>query len=101
MDCFRLFRLNGAILNNDAAACYDQRIPKVSSIHLKSLGLPKEAAKCSMLVNQKMKHHVKTTAGVSVANYRHEPGCKKYGKRQGKTSSPVNWLFQISTLLGA
>eukprot|EP00957_Ditylum_brightwellii_P055526 4207793-Ditylum_brightwellii.AAC.1 len=23
MDCLRLFRLNGAILNNDATACYD------------------------------------------------------------------------------
>jgi hypothetical protein len=76
-------------------------IPEVLSIHLQSLGLPKEAAKCSVLVNQKMKHHVKTTAGVSTAHYRHEPGCKKYGEGQGKTSSPANWLFQISTLLGA
>eukprot|EP00957_Ditylum_brightwellii_P021197 1597860-Ditylum_brightwellii.AAC.1 len=48
-----------------------------------------------------MKHRVKTTAGVSNTNYRHEPGCKKYGKGQGKTSSPANWPFQISTLLGA
>eukprot|EP00957_Ditylum_brightwellii_P056660 4294489-Ditylum_brightwellii.AAC.1 len=78
MDCFRLFRLNGAILNNDATACYDRMIPEVSSIHLQSLGLPKEAAKCSVLVNQKMRRHVKTTAGVSTAHYRHKPGCKKY-----------------------
>eukprot|EP00957_Ditylum_brightwellii_P157823 12012398-Ditylum_brightwellii.AAC.1 len=48
-----------------------------------------------------MQHHVKTTASVSTAHYRHKPGCKKYGKGQGKTSSPANWLFQISTLLGA
>eukprot|EP00957_Ditylum_brightwellii_P143120 10904986-Ditylum_brightwellii.AAC.1 len=48
-----------------------------------------------------MCHHVKTTAGVSTAHYIHEPGCKQYGKGQGKTSSPANWLFQISTLLGA
>eukprot|EP00957_Ditylum_brightwellii_P166034 12641486-Ditylum_brightwellii.AAC.1 len=101
MDCFRLFHLNGAILNNDAAACYDCMIPEVSSIHLQSLGLPKEATKCSVLVNQKMCHHVKTTAGVSNAHYRHELGCKKYGEGQGKISSPANWLFQISTLLGA
>eukprot|EP00957_Ditylum_brightwellii_P147308 11216835-Ditylum_brightwellii.AAC.1 len=43
-----------------------------------------------------MQHHVKTTAGVSTAHY-----CKKYGKGQSKTSSLANWLFQISTLLGA
>eukprot|EP00957_Ditylum_brightwellii_P063548 4823532-Ditylum_brightwellii.AAC.1 len=48
-----------------------------------------------------MKHHVKTAAGVSTAHYRHEPGCKKYGEGHGKTSSLENWLFQISTLLGA
>eukprot|EP00957_Ditylum_brightwellii_P135747 10352068-Ditylum_brightwellii.AAC.1 len=72
MDCFRLLRLNGTILNNDAAACNDRMIPEVSSIHLQSLGLPKEAAKCSV------KHHIKTTAGVSAANYKHEPGSEKY-----------------------
>eukprot|EP00957_Ditylum_brightwellii_P125799 9590237-Ditylum_brightwellii.AAC.1 len=57
MDCFRLFCLNRAILNNDAVACYDHMIPEVSSIHIQSLGLPKEAAKCSVLVNHKMQHH--------------------------------------------
>eukprot|EP00957_Ditylum_brightwellii_P089250 6796543-Ditylum_brightwellii.AAC.1 len=76
-------------------------IPEVSSIHLQSLGLPKEAVKCSVLVNHKIRHHVKTIAGVPTAHYRHEPGCKKYGEGRGKTSSTVNWLFQISTLLGA
>eukprot|EP00957_Ditylum_brightwellii_P142390 10848782-Ditylum_brightwellii.AAC.1 len=34
MDCLRLFRLNGAILNNNATACYDCMIPELSSIHL-------------------------------------------------------------------
>eukprot|EP00957_Ditylum_brightwellii_P023432 1768749-Ditylum_brightwellii.AAC.1 len=27
LDCFQLLRLNGAILNNDAMACYDCMIP--------------------------------------------------------------------------
>ena len=36
MNCFRLFRLNGAILNNDATACYDRMIPEVTSLHLQS-----------------------------------------------------------------
>eukprot|EP00957_Ditylum_brightwellii_P097145 7398290-Ditylum_brightwellii.AAC.1 len=40
------------------------------------------------------------TAGVSREHYRHEPGNKKYGEGQGKTSSPSNWLFQTSTMLG-
>eukprot|EP00957_Ditylum_brightwellii_P118071 9004722-Ditylum_brightwellii.AAC.1 len=28
MDCLRLFRLNGAVLNNNAMACYDRMIPE-------------------------------------------------------------------------
>eukprot|EP00957_Ditylum_brightwellii_P029098 2198862-Ditylum_brightwellii.AAC.1 len=47
MDCLLLCRLNGAILNNSATACYDRMIPELSSLHLQSLGLPKKAAKCS------------------------------------------------------
>eukprot|EP00957_Ditylum_brightwellii_P207092 15351422-Ditylum_brightwellii.AAC.1 len=101
MDCFCLFHLNGAILNNDATACYDCMIPEVTSIHLQSLGLPEEAMKCSVLLNHNMRQHGKTTAGVSREHYRHEPGNKKYMEGQGKTSSPSNWLFQISTMLGA
>eukprot|EP00957_Ditylum_brightwellii_P049950 3786243-Ditylum_brightwellii.AAC.1 len=40
-------------------------------------------------------------AGVSSEHYMHEPGNKNYREGQGKTSSPLNWLFQISTMLGA
>eukprot|EP00957_Ditylum_brightwellii_P090660 6904885-Ditylum_brightwellii.AAC.1 len=65
MDCFRLFRLNGAILNNNATTCYNHMIPEVSSFHLQSLGLPDNATKCSVLNNKQMKHQIKTSAGVS------------------------------------
>eukprot|EP00957_Ditylum_brightwellii_P097042 7389813-Ditylum_brightwellii.AAC.1 len=76
-------------------------IPEVTSLHLQSLGLPEEAVKCSLLLNHNMHHHTKTTAGVSREHYRHEPGNEKYGEGQGETSTPSNWLFQISIMLGA
>eukprot|EP00957_Ditylum_brightwellii_P172139 13104745-Ditylum_brightwellii.AAC.1 len=101
MDCFRLFCLNRAILNNDATACYDQMIPEETFLHLQSLGLPEEAVKCSVLLNHNMRHHVKTTTGVSSKHYMHKSGNKKYCEGQGKTSFPSNWLFQISTMLSA
>eukprot|EP00957_Ditylum_brightwellii_P138409 10549555-Ditylum_brightwellii.AAC.1 len=63
IDCLKLFCLNSAILNNDATACYVHMIPELSSLHLQSLGLPEKAAKCSVLLNHGMKHHVKTQAG--------------------------------------
>eukprot|EP00957_Ditylum_brightwellii_P069788 5299537-Ditylum_brightwellii.AAC.1 len=37
MDCICLFRLNGAILSNDAAACYDRMILELTTVHLKAL----------------------------------------------------------------
>eukprot|EP00957_Ditylum_brightwellii_P042872 3245283-Ditylum_brightwellii.AAC.1 len=101
MDCFCLFRLNGALLNNNATACYDCMILELYSIHLQSLGLLDNAAKCSVLLNHNMKHHVKTKAGVTMEYYTHKANNKKFGEGQGKTSPPSNWLFQSLTLLNA
>eukprot|EP00957_Ditylum_brightwellii_P133433 10173154-Ditylum_brightwellii.AAC.1 len=57
MNCLRLYGLNGALLNNDAVACYDQMVPQLTSLTLQGLGLPDNAAKCSVLLNQNMRHH--------------------------------------------
>eukprot|EP00957_Ditylum_brightwellii_P150140 11433602-Ditylum_brightwellii.AAC.1 len=89
MDSVQLFHLNGALLNN-AVACYNQMIPELTSIHLQSLGLPDNAAKCSVLLNYNMNHHVKTTAGVSKDSYAYSDACAKLGEGQGKASSPSN-----------
>eukprot|EP00957_Ditylum_brightwellii_P073417 5579037-Ditylum_brightwellii.AAC.1 len=59
MDCLRLFRLNSAVLNNDAMACYNQMIPEVNALHLQSLGLPSAATKCSILLNHNMTNYAK------------------------------------------
>eukprot|EP00957_Ditylum_brightwellii_P060522 4595308-Ditylum_brightwellii.AAC.1 len=60
MDCIRLYRLNGAILNNDAAACYDHMILELTVVHLQALGLPDNAMVTSVKLNQNTKHHIKT-----------------------------------------
>ena len=97
----RLLCLNGAILNNDALACYDRMIPECTVLHLRSLGLPELATKCSVLLNHNMQHHVKTAHGISKTLYRHIRRYRKFSEGQGKTSSPSNWLFTSSTLLNA
>eukprot|EP00957_Ditylum_brightwellii_P094465 7193407-Ditylum_brightwellii.AAC.1 len=71
MDCIRLFQLNGAILNNDASACYNRMVPEVSSVHLQSLGLPDNATKCSILIKKNMKRSIKMKAGVTKDTYQH------------------------------
>eukprot|EP00957_Ditylum_brightwellii_P077021 5853444-Ditylum_brightwellii.AAC.1 len=84
MNCLWSFRLNSAILNNDATACYDRMILELSSLHLQSLGLPEKAAKCRVLLNHDMKHHVKTQARVTTEFYKHEVNEEKFGEGQGK-----------------
>eukprot|EP00957_Ditylum_brightwellii_P003214 244903-Ditylum_brightwellii.AAC.1 len=101
MGCLRLFRLNSAVLNNDAMACYDQMIPEVTALHLQSLGLPSEATKCSVLLNHNMTHCIKTSKGVSNDHYKHTSEYRKFGEGQGKASSLSNWMFQSSTILNA
>eukprot|EP00957_Ditylum_brightwellii_P067638 5134155-Ditylum_brightwellii.AAC.1 len=90
MDCISLYRLNGVILNNDAAACYDQMIPELTAVHLQALELPNSTTATSVKLNQKAKHHIKTTAGVTDAFYQSTPDCPSFGEGQGKGSSPSN-----------
>eukprot|EP00957_Ditylum_brightwellii_P113748 8672558-Ditylum_brightwellii.AAC.1 len=90
MDCICLFHLNGAILNNDAAACYDRMIPELMVVHLKVLGLPNNATKTSVQLNHKTKHHIKTTAGVTKEHYQSTKDCPLFGEGQGKGLSPLN-----------
>eukprot|EP00957_Ditylum_brightwellii_P000927 74647-Ditylum_brightwellii.AAC.1 len=99
MDSVRLFCLSGALLNNNTVACYNRMMPEVTSIHLQSLGLPAPAARCSVKLNQDMKHHIKTYTGVSHELYSHLSHRPKYGEGQGKTSSSSNWLFTSCSLL--
>eukprot|EP00957_Ditylum_brightwellii_P172504 13133337-Ditylum_brightwellii.AAC.1 len=93
MDCIHLYQLNGAILNNNATACYDCMILELTAVHLQALGLPDNATVTSVKLNQNAKHHIKTTAGVTDMSYQSMPTCPPFGKGQGKGSSPSNWLF--------
>eukprot|EP00957_Ditylum_brightwellii_P132780 10124936-Ditylum_brightwellii.AAC.1 len=80
IDSLCLFHLNGGLLNNDAVTCYDRMIPALSSIHFLSLGLPEAAAKCSVLLNKRMKHHIWTNAGESTKFYQHSEEYIKVGE---------------------
>eukprot|EP00957_Ditylum_brightwellii_P027852 2105040-Ditylum_brightwellii.AAC.1 len=93
MDCICLYQLNGAILNNDAAACYDIMIRELTAVHLQALGLPDNVTVTSVKLNQNAKHHIKTMSGVTDTFNQSTPDCLSFSKGQGKGSSPSNWLF--------
>eukprot|EP00957_Ditylum_brightwellii_P167279 12733965-Ditylum_brightwellii.AAC.1 len=100
-DLLRSYCLNGAIANNNATSCYNCMIQEVTDIHLQGLGLPKKATWCSVQINKQMRHHAKTSHGITTDLYTHRNTYAKYGKGQGETSSPANWIFQSSTILAA
>eukprot|EP00957_Ditylum_brightwellii_P094467 7193423-Ditylum_brightwellii.AAC.1 len=70
-------------------------IPKVSSLHLQSLGLPDNATKCSVLLNHNMKHYVKAKAGVTKEFYKHEEHHEKFG---GTGQNAINCQLALSEL---
>eukprot|EP00957_Ditylum_brightwellii_P193204 14711159-Ditylum_brightwellii.AAC.1 len=80
VDSLRLFRLNRGLLNNDAVAYYDQMIPALSLLYLQSPGLPESAATCSVQLNKKMKHYIRTSTGESSEYYQHSEDYMKGGK---------------------
>eukprot|EP00957_Ditylum_brightwellii_P090845 6917731-Ditylum_brightwellii.AAC.1 len=83
MDCFRLYRLNGVILSNNAAACYDSMIPDMTSIQLQALGMPKNAIEMSVPLNHSAKHHIKTRTGITKEYYQLTHNCPSFGEGQG------------------
>eukprot|EP00957_Ditylum_brightwellii_P105767 8066164-Ditylum_brightwellii.AAC.1 len=90
MDTMQIFRLNGAILNNDAEACYDRMIPELTALYHQSLGMPDNANKCSILINKNMQWHIKTADGISKDSYGHTDEFGKWGESQGKGSLLTN-----------
>eukprot|EP00957_Ditylum_brightwellii_P042865 3244402-Ditylum_brightwellii.AAC.1 len=82
MDSVCLFHLNGALLNNNAVACYNGMIPELTSVHLQSLGLPPNASKYSVKLNQDTQHHIKPTTGIANTYYSYSTEHPKYGKGQ-------------------
>eukprot|EP00957_Ditylum_brightwellii_P119166 9089796-Ditylum_brightwellii.AAC.1 len=101
MDCICLFRLNATILNNNAEAWYSHITPELTGMHLKALGLPNNAVKTSILLNQNTKHYIKTSDGVTKVCYQSIPDCPSFDEGEGKGSSPSNWMFICSTLVAA
>eukprot|EP00957_Ditylum_brightwellii_P116063 8854271-Ditylum_brightwellii.AAC.1 len=73
MDYIHLYRVNGAILNNNATDCYNCMIPELTAVHLQALGLPDSTTVTSVKLNQNAKHHIKTTAGVTDMFYQSTP----------------------------
>ena len=91
-DHSRLWKINTALLFNDAAGCYDRIPHKVAEIALLRVGCPRSITKMHTTVLRKMKHHLKTALGVS-------EGYFQYDKKEKRLMEDGVLIF-ISGIIG-
>ena len=114
-DHSRTWKLNLALLFNDASGCYDRVPPNLGEMALMRIGCPKSIASAHTKAQRSMKHYVKIASGVS-------KGYIKFGKEskrkmiqgtilmltgliggigQGGGGSPIIWMAILLIMLGA
>ena len=115
LDHSRVWKINTAILFNNADGCFDRIPPTLAQMALQRIGCPDPIAKMHTILQQQMKHYVKTAMGIS-------KGFIKFGKEtqriegrgiilillgliggigQGGGGSPIIWMAVLMIMLAA
>eukprot|EP00957_Ditylum_brightwellii_P003897 296627-Ditylum_brightwellii.AAC.1 len=84
--------------DNDAASCYNQILPNISSLVARKNGLHKNATSIHAQTLEQANHRLKTSLGVSKEYYQHCTIFPIYGSGQGDTNSLGIWLTISSTI---
>lgn len=98
-ETIRIQRLSGAVLYNDAKACYDRVIENVSNLALMKQGLPKPLAKLHAQTFHQIKYFIKNKLGIGDTSHSHRKPKPIYGVGQGSTDAPSRWGFVCDPLL--
>jgi Reverse transcriptase (RNA-dependent DNA polymerase) len=98
-ESIRLQRLQGAVLYNDAKACYDRIIENISNLTLRKEGLPTPLAKLHAQTLSQIRYHIKHRYGIGATSHGHKDPQPIYGVGQGATYSPARWGFLCDPLL--
>jgi hypothetical protein len=98
-ETMRLQRLSGAVLYNDAKACYDRVIENLSNMALMKQGLPLELAKLHSQTFTKIQYYIKHKLGIGNTPHSHRNPKPIYGVGQGSTDAPSRWGFVCDPLL--
>ena len=114
-DQCRLNKRNFGMLFNNADGCFDRIPPSLAEIALKRIGCPGNIVRTHTITQRKMKHHVKTGAGVSEGYIRFAEEIKLIilggivltllgpigGVGQGGGGSPIIWLAILLIMIQA
>jgi hypothetical protein len=98
-ESIRLQRLNGAVLYNDAKACYDRIIENLSNLTLLKEGLPPAIAKLHSQTYRHIIYYIKHRYGIGAEPHGHNSPKPLYGVGQVATDSHARWGFVCDPLL--
>ena len=92
-DHSRTWKINMGLLFNDSLGCFDRIPPNLGEIALRRIGCPKMVARSHTKAQRSMRHHIKTTTGVS-------PGYIKYDSKKRKKICQGVILFLLGLIGG-
>jgi hypothetical protein len=98
-ETMRLQRLSGAVLYNDAKACYERVIENISNLAIMKQGLPIEISQLHAQTFQQINYFIKHKLGVGKIPHSHRNPKPVYGVGQGSTDAPSRWGFVCDPLL--
>jgi hypothetical protein len=98
-ETIRLQRLSGAVVYNDAKACFDRVIENISNIALMRQGLPTEIAKLHAQTFHQIHYFIKHKLGIGETPHSHNNPKPIYEVGQGSTDAPARWSFVCDPLL--
>jgi hypothetical protein len=100
-EIIRLQRLSGAVMYNDAKACYDRIVEPISNMALLREGLPITLAKLHAQTFQVIQYHIKHKQGIGPIPHSHNNPEPIYGVGQGSTDASARWGFLSDAIIRA
>ena len=114
-DHVRTWKINLALLFNDADGCFDRIPATIAELALLRVGCPRSITRAHTKIQQSMKHFVKTATGVSIGWIQYGKENKKKvrngtilllmgligGIGQGGGASPLIWMSVLLIMMGA
>jgi hypothetical protein len=90
-EAIRLQRLTGAVVYNDAKACFDRVLENLSNLLLLREGLPKEIALLHAQTFSQIQYYIKHKLGIGPKSHSHLNPHPVHGVGQGATDAPARW----------
>jgi hypothetical protein len=94
-----LQRLPGAILYNDAKACFERIIENISNLSLLQQGLPLPIAKLHAQTYQQIQYHMKHRLIIGDNHHSHNNPSPVYGAGQGASDAPARWCYLCDKII--